>query len=248
MKERIEKIKDAGVAIIERQRQAGHPVERVHISLGGDMIEGCWIYAGQNVTGLDRTSNTHQLIAQIRETSHMIAEVVMHFAAHVQNVDVISVPGNHGRTNGKNDISDPNDNFDTLCALWAQDLCKENADRVRWNIGDETWFNTFSVLGWDFVTFHGDQWKGKFEKIESLLPGYLVDGVFGTRPDVVLTHHRHDFAVKRIGGIPVIQNGTIDGGSEWYLKAFGKSSPPEQTVIVVGENYAPESLWPIYFD
>ena len=245
MRKRIERIKAAIRSVVERQRAAGYAVNHVTLSWGGDMIEGCYIYGGQNVTGLDRSSNTHRITTQIRVVAHMKAEVAFDVASYVENVDNEDVGGNHARPNGKNDFADPEDNFDLLAAHWASDIT-QNEPRIRWHI-HEDWWGAFDSLGHRFVSFHGDQWRGPFTKLEDLLPKWTANDVFGKKPEVVLTHHRHDFATLRVGGMFVCQNGTIDGGSKWYLKAYGKSSPPTQVIHVVSERRATESLWPVDF-
>lgn len=210
------------------------------------MIEGCFIYGGQNVTGLDRTSNTHRLTTQIRMAAHMQAEVALDVASYVEIVENQVVPGNHGRPNGKNDFADHDDNFDTMAAEWSSDLTA-NSPSVFWKKPAD-WWTGFGSCGHYVVSFHGDQWQGDAWKLETLLPQWLASNVFGQRPSLVLTHHRHDFKVFRIAGITVSQSGTIDGGSNWYLKRYGKSSPPSQTVIVTSPRRGVEAVYPIDFN
>lgn len=247
MRVRVERIKGAVRSVVERQRAAGYSVKKVVNSWGGDMIEGCYIYGGQNVNGLDRTGNTHRLVTQVRVAATWMAELAMDEASYVEEVQNYDVPGNHGRTNGRNDFSDPKDNFDSLAAYIAEILTAQES-RISWEHYDD-WWGSFDILGHRFVSFHGDQWRGPFQKLEELLPKWVTGNVFGSlaRPEVVLTHHRHDLATIRVGGIQVVQNGTIDGGSGWYLRAFGKSSPPAQMIHVVSERRATESLWPVDF-
>jgi intein/homing endonuclease len=211
----------------------------------GIVHHNCFIYRGQNVSGLDRTSNTHRLTVQIRVVAHLMAEMVAYCAALAPEVSAQVVGGNHGRTNGRNDYADPEDNFDVMSGWWASDLTR-NTPRIKWTV-HEDWWGGFESLGHYVVMFHGDQWTGKFEALETLLPQWVTNGVFGAKPQIVLTHHRHDLARKNITGVKVYQNGTIDGGSKWYLKAFGRSSTPAQHVIVMSRHHAPESVWDVDF-
>ena len=243
--QRIPRIKEAMTEIVQRQRDAGFTVNKMHVSFGGDMLEGCQIYAGQNVTGLDRTSNTHRIIRQIAVAADLESEIVTHAATLVDLVEVDAVPGNHGRTNGKNDFADPEDNFDLMISMWAKDKCA-NTPRITWNI-HENWWGGFNTFGHYVVSTHGDSWRGAFHEIENLLPKWVINDVFGARPDLVLTHHRHEFRATQVGGIPILQGGTIDGGSKWYLKAYGKSSPPSQSIIVSSPRRCIESVWPLDF-
>ena len=243
---RFPRIVEATLAILDRVRASGHPVTKIHVVADGDMIEGCFIYAGQNVTGLDRQHNSHRLIKQIHTTAQLLARLVHELSRYVDSVEVHSVPGNHGRTNGKNDFSDPEDNFDTMVTFWARDICS-NLENVTWDIS-EGWFGTFKVFGHSIVAQHGDAWSGPVHKLESLLPQWVTGNVFGVRPDLVITGHRHSFCTFEVNGIQVVQNGTADGGSLWYTRAYGRSSRPIQTVIVSSPDRVVEDLCPIFLD
>jgi hypothetical protein len=243
---RVRDVERAVAAMIRRTRDAGYTVNRVHITIGGDMIEGCFIYKSQNVTGLDRTSNTHFLTVQIQTVAHEQAKFIQYVSQLAPEIIVHVVGGNHGRVNGPNDFADPDDNFDVMAARWSQDLTR-NLENVTWDISD-TWWLGFHSMGHYIVMMHGDQWKGKLETLRTLLPKWITSGVFGARPDVVLVHHRHTGAMEEMSKVLVFQNGTIDGGSEWYLKAYGESSTPQQNVIVMSPEYTPEALWPIRFE
>ena len=242
---RVEMAKDALAKIVQRQKDAGYRVRRIVLSFGGDMLEGCFIYRGQNVTGLDRTANTHRLTTQIRVVAHLMAEAAGFCASLAETVDVEVVGGNHGRTNGPNDFADPEDNFDLMAGMWASDLTS-NTDRIRW-VCHEKWWGGFESMGHYIVSFHGDQWQGKFERLDALLPQWIAGGVFDGQPKIVLTHHRHEPAMKQIAGASVFQNGTIDGGSAWYTKKYGRSSLPHQRILVVSEHHAPEADWAVQF-
>jgi len=245
-KARIVRMRESVAAIVRRQRDAGYKVERVHLVWGGDMIEGCFIYRGQNVSGLDRSGNTHRLTSQIEVVAHEMGDFAAEVSTYVQEVVNHVVGGNHGRTNGPNEYADPEDNFDVMAARWAKDYVRLNADRIQWDIS-ENWWNGFEVMGHYCVSMHGDQWQGPFVKLETLLPQWVAAGVFGRKPDVVFTAHRHEERQMEVSGIPVFQNGCIDGGSGWYLRAFGKASRPFQRVLTFSEKYVPESQWPVYF-
>ena len=240
-KQRVYRVLEAVEAIVQRQRDAGFPVHRIINAWGGDGIEGCFIYAGQNVTGLDRTSNTHRLTRQIQTLAHLKAEVAAIEARFVDEVVNEDVGGNHGRVQGKSDYADPEDNIDVMTGWWAADLNSENK-RIKWNV-HEDWWGGFESMGHYIVSFHGDQWRGDLPQLRRLLPGWITAGVFGRKPRIVLTAHRHELDKLDINGVTVYQNGTIDGGSKWYLKAFGRTARAGQRIIVMSESHADESAW-----
>lgn len=242
---RIKQTVAATASIIQHFRDSGYTIRKTRVVFAGDMVEGCYIYGGQNVSGLDRTGNTHRLTRQIATAAELEAYVVARLAMASPLVEVDSVPGNHGRTNGKNDFSDPLDNFDTLVAEWAKDKCA-NISNVAWNI-HENWFGSFTTSGLKAVAMHGDAWSGPLQKVDSLLPQWNQSKVFGTPPDLLLLGHRHDFAHFKVGPAHVIQNGTVDGGSLWYTRAYGRASDPAQTVIVTSESHGVETVYTIGF-
>lgn len=234
-----------------KQGQISQPVFNITVDVDHNYIangivhKNCFIYRGQNVTGLDKTSNTHRLTVQIRETAYKMAEFVSFCATLAPQVDVQVVGGNHGRPNGPNDFSDPEDNFDVMAGWWASDLTKDTK-HVHWEV-HENWWGRFQIAGHEVITTHGDAWTGPFTRLETLLPQWVTSGVFGVKPDVVLTHHRHEERQMEVGGIPVFQNGTLDGGSGWYLRSYGKASRPFQRILTFSDKYVPESQWPVYF-
>jgi len=242
---RVDALMDSVASIVQRQRDAGYKVRRIIPSFGGDLIEGCFIYKGQNVSGLDRTGNTHRITQQIRTTAYKMAEFVTFCGTLAEQVDVQVVGGNHGRPNGPNDYADPEDNFDVMAAWWAADLTRDTR-HINWNITDN-WWHGFEAAGHYVVSFHGDQWTGGLERLGVLLPQWIAQGEFGRKPDLVLTHHRHTYDEKEYAFVPVLQNGCIDGGSRWYLKAYGKSSRPAQRIVTLSEKHFPEASWPVYF-
>ena len=246
MVSRIPRIKEAVLSILRVQQESGHKVDTIRLVWGGDMIEGCYIYGGQNVSGLDRTGNTHRLIRQLQLCAKLQAEMAIDMAAAVPNVIVEGVPGNHGRPNGKSDFADPEDNFDVLTLDWAMDKAA-NQPNITWNHTDN-WWTRFDVLGHPVVAIHGDQWRGALEKVETILPRWVTSGEFGVTPELFITCHRHNPAQKEVQGVHVIQNGTIDGGSEYYQKNTGIWSRPEQTIVVASEARVAESIWPIDFE
>jgi len=177
---RVEELKRALAEIVQRQLDAGYPVPRITLSFGGDGVEGCYIYKGQNVSGLDKTGNTHRLTVQIRTYAHAVADFVAFALTLAEHVDVQTVGGNHGRPNGPNDYADQEDNFDVMAAWWAQDIMRGNP-RATWHTS-ENWWHGFEVMGHYVVSFHGDQWTGPFTRLETLLPQWIASGVFGAKP------------------------------------------------------------------
>jgi len=242
---RLPRIMDAVVAVLGKERAAGHRVDTIRMVFAGDMIEGCFIYRGQNVSGLDRTSNTHRLIEQIELCARLQAEMAVTFAAHVPKVIVESVPGNHGRVNARTEFADNEDNFDTLAVRWAATY-SVNQKNIEWSRNDN-WFTSFEVLGHPVTAIHGDKWRStSIEPLDKLLKGWVLADLF-PKPELFITAHRHNYQTRTIGNINVIQNGTIDGGSNYFTESTGMTNPPMQAIVVASEARVAESYWPVDF-
>ena len=82
-------------------------------------------------------------------------------APHFEKVNVVYVPGNHGRRSPKKDYIAPTDNWDYLIAKVAELQC-QNLTNVEFLI-PESFSVNLSIEGHGFYVFHGDDirsWNG----------------------------------------------------------------------------------------
>lgn len=247
---RVPRIIDATAQIAREWRDAGYRIRRINLDCLGDMVEGCGnIYKGQSLN-LDRTGRTQMIIEQTMLTGHLTACVAVELAKHFEEVAVHIIAGNHGRTDTRTHFTDPRDNFDILAGQMAKAYA-QNEPRVKWDIFTDDFFGVYRTrFGQTVYLEHGDAFRGSSgEAFGSILPQRVASGLIPEFPDLAYLGHRHDFLVFRIGTrTTCIQNGTIDGGSHWYLKATGKASRPSQTLTCVTEKYVPRDIQPIEFE
>lgn len=82
-------------------------------------------------------------------------------APHFEKVNVVYVPGNHGRRGPKKDYTAPTDNWDFLIAKVTELQC-QNMENVEFII-PESFSVNLSIEGHGFYVFHGDDvrsWNG----------------------------------------------------------------------------------------
>ncbi len=156
-----------------------------------------------------------------------------------ERVDVISVPGNHGRL-GRRDELAPADNLDWLAGYFLRERFG-GEKRVRVHLPD-TWWALVDVRGWKFLVAHGDEfrsWLGipfygaqrfKARMAELLAKSFRPDKNGGVVSfDFVITGHHHEIA--DFSGM--YTNGSWVGGSEFSLKRLQSGGLPYQWMLGV---------------
>lgn len=154
--QRIDRYTEKVVSLIEGER-IKHPVDEARIYLLGDLIEGEEIFPGQ-AHRIDAS-----LYVQIFATAESLARLVRTVAAHVKEVRVKGVIGNHGSPGGPIRRSyHPETNFDAMVYNIARMLVGD-APGVEWSetftAGERSWYATDDVMGHRWFLFHGDQIK-----------------------------------------------------------------------------------------
>lgn len=137
------------VELAELQRSS-HPVRECHVMLGGDMIEGVGIFAGQ---AFEVEASAFE---QVIHTAGTIASVVTHLLEHFERVHVWEEIGNHGRIGRKGDAPH-GDNLDRMSYTLARS--QVTSDRLTWHpyggdIGTHVEIGNYTAF-----LFHGDEIK-----------------------------------------------------------------------------------------
>lgn len=226
------------------QHHTGKPHAKRFIYLrGGDMVSG----------------DIHQ---ELRETNAamsvgQVVDLVEHEAAGIQmirdagyEVEVASVPGNHGRTTIKPQSKGyVETNFDTLSA-WMLEREFKGDKGVRFytpSSGDAL----FRIYGWQFCMTHGDRigsrgGQGFIGAAATIARGmkrvYEYYGKLGTQLDYILTGHFHSAMELEWG----FANGSLPGMSEYARDFRATPARPSQLLFFVHPHTGVTSRWPIY--
>lgn len=217
---------DKAEARIKELRASGRSIGRLLIVGGGDMVEGCTIFANQphEIDG-DRRQ-------QIRDTVTFILAGIDQLAPLFEHVDVLVVPGNHGenRIQGKRTTRHDNDD----CAVFEHAALAVQRDpslsHVRFVIALDEPAKTIAVGPWIIGATHGHVFArgagGTSQKAHRWFAGQAA----GRHPigdaDVLLSFHYHHFALQDWGHTIWVQSPAMDGGSPHFTDGTGFDAGP----------------------
>ena len=232
-----------------RDRAASTRFTELHIVLGGDLVEGSDIFAGQ---AWQLHSDPVRQTLDLRVKLASALRRIVGFAKEVLGVETIAaygVPGNHGKVGGKRAGATPSTaSWDYLLVeLLRDDLRAEPIDLF---VNEPAGALLFETQGHTFLVVHGDEIKG-----HSGIPFYGLtrfDGRAMRLAETVydyclLGHHHQPASIPNGSGGEFIVSGDWVGGnnlSKWIVAA----SRPQQRILLVGQKYGVATDERIYFD
>jgi len=130
--------------------RADHPVNEIHLLLGGDMLENVAIFPGQ-AWEVDST-----LFTQLFATVEMIIGLVARLNEDYPTIHVWEEAGNHGRLGRRGDYG-PQDNADNIIYR----ICEQRLGKtVTWHRSTHGWHSIVQVGNYRALLVHGDEIKG----------------------------------------------------------------------------------------
>lgn len=212
-------------------RKIGRRLENLLIVIGGDLVEGCVIYANQSFNlDLDRKQQMEGIVA-------LLLHAIDTLAPMFDRVHVLACKGNHGenRINGK--MTTLNDNDDTLAVEMVKlALSRDpNMRHIDWTIAGDEAAVAVKVHNWVIATTHGDVFaKGvSGTTTERKAHAWMKNMAAGRKrfgmiadADVLITHHFHHEESKDWGDQLWKQTPSQDRGSPGFTQATGTYSEP----------------------
>ena len=177
--------------VIELQKI--HNSENCYVLSLGDQISGI-IHKTVQVT------NRENVIEQVKIATELISNFCYKLSKHFNNVNLISVSGNHSRLAPNKDNAMHDDRLDDLIS-WAVGLSLYNVDNfhvIENNI--DTSIALFNVRGKSYVATHGDYDgfnKGDTQRLVSVIREF---------PEAWFTGHLHTIAVDEVNEIKMIKS------------------------------------------
>jgi hypothetical protein len=166
-------------------------------------------------------------------------------------VHVISVPGNHGRTQKKPPYKRASENYDTLSAWWLESSLGSDA-RFSWHTPDST-DAVFDMHGRLYLATHGDRigssgGQGFIGPAATIMRGMkkTMDEYArrGTALSKMFVGHFHTAYDLGYGW----SNGSLPGYSEFARGNRMTPEPPTQWLIFFHPRYGATSQWKILLD
>jgi len=218
------------------------PLKRMNIVALGDDLEGHGeMFQSQAL------QMSESIIFQVMGFVEDMVDIILSFLERYDTLNIIKVPGNHGRTAARAKGAYTPDNFETLAweliaervrgktgGTWTEDL-----DGVRHLTGGKVDFHIvrsvtakFDVLGWTCVARHGHGIKGLQATYTGAIDNKLrLNSIYGEVINFYFKAHLHEFqmAEHEIDGA-IIQNGCFVGPSLLSVEmSRAAASLPSQT-------------------
>lgn len=227
----VERMSELLSNVLELQRM--HNSENCYVLSLGDQISGI-IHKTIQVT------NRENVIEQIKIATELIANFCYKLSQHFNNVNLISVSGNHSRLTHNKDNAMHDDRLDDLIS-WAVGLSLYNVENFHVIENDiDTSIALFNIRGKSYVATHGDYdgfTKGDVQKLIATIREF---------PEAWFTGHLHTIAVDEVNEIKMIRGGSLAGSGDDYTVEKRLTGKASQLVCVIDDNGL-KAYYPIYF-
>lgn len=207
--------------------------------------ENCYVLSlGDQISGIIhktiQVTNRENVVEQVKIATELIASFCYALTKHFNNVNLISVSGNHTRLTPNKDNAMHDDRLDDLIS-WAVGLSLYNVENFHVIENDiDTSIATFDIRGKTYVATHGDYDgfnKGDTQKLVSMIREF---------PEAWFSGHMHTIAVDEVNEIKMVRGGSIAGSGDDYTIEKRLSGKPSQLVCVVDKEGI-KAYYPIYF-
>ena len=198
-----------------------HNSQNCFVSLQGDMISNS-IHKSIAIT------NRENVIEQVIKASEMVVAFLAELSKHFNQVNVVSVVGNHSRIDKKEDAL-KDERLDTIIEWYAKSKL-EAFDNIQFGDNLDNTITGFWCRNKFYVVVHGDYDKFDINGIAKL------SFMLGFIPYCILFGHKHYPATSEINGIKLVQSGSFPGSGDDHTVELRLSGKPSQTVLVCNES------------
>lgn len=211
------------VRLLTAIQRTEHPVSKIAVALGGDMLEGLNIFPGQAYE-VDST-----LFEMLFATSNLLVWLMMELLAYFEEVVVIGEEGNHGRLGRKGDWP-RTDNTDMMAYQIAKDrLAGEK--RLTW-LPRLTWHQKIEIGAYKAMLIHGDEIKsfgGNTPAFGLLRKGTAwASGVVGDFRDIYFGHYHTPMELTLPNGGTMFGTGSTESDNVYAQEFVAAKGLPSQ--------------------
>jgi hypothetical protein len=230
--ERMERYARKVVALTDIQR-ADHPVRHAVVPVLGDVIEGEFIFPGQQWR-IDAS-----LFRQITvDGPRIIINFLRSMLAAFDTVEVVWVDGNHGRLGRKGDFH-PESNGDRMLGQIVKDRLA-GEPRLSWNFpspaGERNWYAVTNIGAWSALCIHGDQIRGQygfpFYGLAKKVNAWAAGAIREPFKDVLMGHW-HQISSIPLNQRDVYVNGSTESYNTFAQEQLAAMSDPAQWLLFV---------------
>lgn len=219
--------------------QAGQRAREVNASdlvilLGGDLVEGCFIYPNQ-VFEIDADRRT-----QIETTTAVLLDMLDRLAPEFPTVRVLAVGGNHGEHRSQGKRINRHDNDDLLVARAAATAAErdQTLSHATFIIAEDDPALTLDIQGHILALTHGSVY-GKArggnpaDKAFAWFKNMAASRHAVGDADILVGNHYHHQVIVDYGAVLFVQNPAMDGGSPHFSDYAGNETLPGMATWVM---------------
>ena len=207
-------------------------VETCYVVALGDLISGNTHYS-------IAVTNRENMIDQVKIACEVMTDFVYNLATELKYVEVHCVPGNHSRLQKKEDAL-TDERLDMIIPWYMKNMLYEVENVYVCDEEMDSTVCTFRMHGKLYVGVHGDH-DGMNESSVQRLIMWL-----GEIPYCIMMGHKHFNAMTSVGGVKVIQGGSLCGAGDNYTREKRLRGPGEQMMLLC-ENGEIIGYYPVEF-
>lgn len=226
--------------IIEARRSAAK-LDKIHIALGGDQVDGSNLRANQAWEVCEDVMTQAMVTAP-----ELQVQVIQDVMSYFPEVEVSSVAGNHGRSGPlKRDPNPSSVNWDNVCSLATRDRLRQHIDgkRLKFHVEVDDFMHVFQIGGARVMSVHGHQFRGgggfagiPLYAIARLVAKWAISLPPEQQFDVVIMGHFHQSVQWTFGPKQIYINGSPQTGSAFVKEVIGSENRPAQRLMIFDDS------------
>lgn len=186
-----------------------------------------------------RIENNQDIIDQFLMVTNYISEFLAELSTHFESVYVYVAPGNHSRISANKELDLAHENMDNLVIPFLTAKLQNYQNIICNNNSIDQGVAVFRIRNMNVFAVHGD-------KDAPINVADNMQHMFGIKPDIILTGHRHTNALRTDYDVKVIQSGCLSGGDQYCVDKRLRNRP-EQVVCVISESEGLDCIYDIKF-
>lgn len=186
-----------------------------------------------------RLENNQDVIDQFLLATRLVADFVAELSSHFETVNVYVAPGNHSRVTANKEESLTHENLDNLVIPFLRAELREYENVRCWDNEIKSDTVMFPVRNYNVFSVHGDK-----DTLDNVADNMIH--MYGIKPHIIMTGHRHTNALKTVYDVKCIQAGCLNG-SDSYCEDKRLRNRPEQVVCVISEAEGLDCIYDVKF-
>ena len=230
---RLKLLEDAVISITKNHVSTDVP--ELVIPMLGDMLDGQLVHSNE-------CAQSDTIFSQFYAAGHAISQLLRNLAPHYPLIRIYSCVGNHPRFQGQHRMPSKNrfSNFDGFLYAFIKALVRD-IPTIKWELDSQP-YQVFTVQGFTFFTFHGDNLRGGDKNLG--IPNHAVGRLISTATQMAnkygkpaanfyLCGHLHRSIVLPHATGSFIVNGAFVGVDEYGLAEAFTPADASQTFFFV---------------